>query len=278
MAASAVCFGASIPLSAWALARANAPYTLVALRFFAGGLVLLPAALRRRSAPRELRAVAACTAPLLAGYVMLTVALTKTTSTTAAFLSYLLVVIVPAMTAVVYRRLPSPALLIGIVLCVAGLERLTGGLDAFGGGEALSLGAAFVFAIHVIVLGRVASAGAVDVVRLTAFQLLAVGVAAAPAALAVDGLAHGAAFWAAGLAVAGAGLLGLLLQSLGQRLIGPSRTALILMVDPVVAAAGGYWLGERVGWRGVAGAALILAGIATTEVLTLDRRVNDQRR
>ena len=266
VAASAVCFGVSIPLSAWTLDRVSSPFLLVAARFAFGGLVLLPAALRRDGVRDEWRKVGSCTVPLLAGYVMLTVALTRTTSTTAAFLSYLLVVIVPMMVAVVYRHLPSPALLVGIAVSVVGLDRLTGGFGAFGAGEALSLGAAVVFAVHVIVLGRIAASGEVDLTRLASFQLLGVGVLVAPVALVIDGPSTSRGFWIGAALVGLAGLGGLVLQSAGQQTIGPSRTALILMIDPVVAAAGGFWLGDRIGWRGTAGAALILAGVAIAEL------------
>jgi len=220
--------------------------------------------------------VARCTVPLLLGYVALTVGLERTSSTTAAFLSYLLVVIVPVLSALVLRRLPSKGVAIGIVLSVAGLERLTGGGGAsFGAGEALCLLAAFLFAVHVLVLGDIASTTDIDPLRLSSFQLIGVGALATPVAVVADGIPAGFGWWTSALACAAVGVVALTLQTIGQREIGPSRTALILMVDPVVAAIGGYvWLGERVGWRGAFGAALILAGIATAELLALDPAVS----
>jgi drug/metabolite transporter (DMT)-like permease len=52
----------------------------------------------------------------------------------------------------------------------------------------------------------------------------------------------------------------------GQRQVGPTRTALLLMIEPVAAAAFGYAAGDRLGAAGVAGAGLILAGILTAEL------------
>ena len=268
VAAAAVGFGITIPWSKQVLDESAAPYALVAVRFFLGGAALLPVALRRPTVANEARAVVACAVPLFTGYLLLTVGLERTTSTTAAFLSYLLVIIVPVLSAALYRRVPGRGVAIGIVLSVAGRERLTGGAGEFGAGEVLCLGAALAFAVHVIVLGHFAGSTAIDPVRLSAFQLLLVGAAAAPLAVGLDRITFPPSWWSGAVAIAAVGVAALLLQTVGQRVVGPTRTALILMIDPVVAAAGGYLLGERIGWRGVLGAGLILAGIAIAEVLT----------
>lgn len=254
---------------------ASLPYALVTIRFLCGGALALPWALRRPPAAGEGRAALTCAVPLLAGYLLLTVGLQYTTSAVSAFLSYLLVVIVPVITAFTLRRLPSWPVLVGIVLSVAGLRLLTGGASGFGLGEALSLGAALAFAVHVIALGHVAPR--MDAVRLTSFQLFAVGAAALPVALAVDGLSLPAAALAGAVGVAIANVAGLVLQTVGQRDVSPSRAALLLMVDPVVAAAGGYLLGERLGFGGLAGAALILAGIAAAETVGASASEASQR-
>ena len=58
------------------------------------------------------------------------------------------------------------------------------------------------------------------------------------------------------------------LQVWGQRRIPPSRAALILLAEPVFAGIAGYVNGERLGSTRVLGAAIILAGIAISEVWT----------
>jgi len=55
------------------------------------------------------------------------------------------------------------------------------------------------------------------------------------------------------------------LQLWGQRYVEPSRAAVILMFEPVVAGFAGYLAGERLGVAGYVGALVILAGIATAE-------------
>ena len=270
-----MCFGATFPVTKEALGEVG-PYAVVGLRFLLGGLVLLPFALRRPSAPRtERAAVGWASLWLLAGYVSLTVGLQETTSTAAAFICYLLVVIVPVLSAVVLRKVPSAPVVVGVALATAGLFLLAGDGLRLGRGEALVLVSAFAFAVHILVLDRFAEQ--VDVLRLACFQLLVVGVGALiPAALRgeLTGLGLGPLAACAFLAAAGVG--GLVLQIAGQRSVGPSRTSLLLMLEPVLAALGGYLIGERIPPLGFVGAALILIGIVVSEA-PLDRSVSTAR-
>ena len=237
-----------------------------------GGLVLVPFAWRRPRAAVEPVAVGWCSLALFAGYALLTVGLRTTSSTAAAFICYLLVVIVPVLSAVLLRRLPTLAVAVGVALATAGLFLLAGDGLRLGAGEVLVLGCAVAFAVHILLLDRFAAD--VDVVRLTAFQLVAVGVAAlVPATLGGELRDLSAGSVLACLFLAAAGVGGLLLQIAGQRSVGPARTSLLLMLEPVLAAVGGYAIGERIAPLGFVGAALILVGIVVSE-LPLDQRVN----
>jgi drug/metabolite transporter (DMT)-like permease len=55
------------------------------------------------------------------------------------------------------------------------------------------------------------------------------------------------------------------LQLWGQRYVEPSRAAVILEFEPVVAGIVGFVAGERLGLSGYVGALVILAGIAIAE-------------
>ena len=63
----------------------------------------------------------------------------------------------------------------------------------------------------------------------------------------------------------------------------PRFDELLLMVEPVAAAVIGAIVGDRLGWQGLVGAALIMAGIALSEVGAfvrrprLDRAVNGRQ-
>jgi len=58
-----------------------------------------------------------------------------------------------------------------------------------------------------------------------------------------------------------------------QRYVSPARTALIFMLEPVVAWMTSYWLaGEGLSGRAAAGAVLILGGVAMVELKPLNPR------
>lgn len=267
VAAAAALFGTSFLVMQEAVEEVE-PFPFLAVRFAIGALTLAPFARLggARGADRSgvARAGVITGLVLAAGYVFQTVGIQYTTSSASAFITYLLVVMVPLIVAVTTRRLPPSTTAIGVVLAVAGLALLTGGSVGFGRGEALTLGCALSFAVHIVVLAEYAPR--FDTVRLTAVQL-----AVASAALAGPGVVLGgyglpaSALVAAlytGVAVSAGAFF---LQIWGQRVLGPTRTALVLMLEPVFAAALGYAVGERLGLAGTIGAALILAGIAVAE-------------
>jgi drug/metabolite transporter (DMT)-like permease len=68
-----------------------------------------------------------------------------------------------------------------------------------------------------------------------------------------------------------ASALAFLVQTWAQRRTTATRTALAFAMEPVFAAAFGFWLaGDRLGWVGWAGAALIMAGIVAAEPAAAD--------
>lgn len=246
------------------------PFLVV--RFAIGALVLVPLALRRGRPPVGFtRAVAVLGALLAAGYVLQTVGLQHTTSSVSAFITYLLVVIVPFLSALVLRRPPSGIALVGVALAVVGLLLLTAGASGegigrgLGVGELLTLGCAVAFAGHIVALS--AYAPRFDVVQLNLGQF-----AALAAVLLVPGALLG------GYRLSGATLLAALytgtvvsavafgLQVWGQRQVSATRTALVLLLEPVFAAVLGFVAGERLGPLGALGAGVILVAILVTEV------------
>ena len=243
------------------------PVPFLVVRFSFGLAVLLPLAARRgRPAPDVLRAGAIAGCALTAGYVLQTVGLQYTTTSVSAFVTYLLVVFVPLLAAVVLRRPPAAASLVGVGLAVVGLVLLTTGDGAGAGkGELLTLGCAIAFAVHILVLADVAPR--FDVVQLNVVQFaVVVGLLAIPGAVG-GGYRFGLEAWLAavytGVVVTA---LAFGLQVWGQRRVSATRTALLLLLEPVAAGLLGYASGERLGAAGLAGAALILGGILVSEV------------
>ena len=269
---AAVLFGTTFVVVRDAVADAEV-VPFLAVRFLVGAAVLAPFA--RRAAPGRPagvgRAGAVCGLVLLAGYLFQTAGLQYTSASVSAFVTYLLVVLVPVISSLVLRRPPGRATLAGVVVAAVGLVLLTGGGAGLGRGELLTLGCAVAFAVHIVLLAELSPR--FDTVRLTAVQLLVVGAACLVPGLFLGGYAFPASAWmAAAFTGAAVSALAFALQVWGQRRIGPTRTSLLLMLEPVAAAVLGHVSGERLGGRGVAGGVLILAGIVVAEVPVVRRR------
>jgi drug/metabolite transporter (DMT)-like permease len=238
----------------------------LAARFLIGAAVLWPFARRRAASPTELRDGIAAGALFLGGYIFQTAGIQYTTSSSSAFITYLLVVFVPLINALVIRRLPSPVTVVGVAIAVIGLVLLSGGATGFGKGEWLTLGCAICFAAHLLVLDRVTLRN--DPVRLAFIQVLTVGLGCLLPGFAFGGYDFGLPAWAAA-AFTGvfATAVAVLCMVWAQRFVPPARTALILLLEPVFAALLGYLDGERLGARGFLGAGLILAAVLWTELV-----------
>jgi drug/metabolite transporter (DMT)-like permease len=264
---AAVLFGSTFVVVKAALHDASVPAFLAA-RFCIGALVLVPLAHRRRRPGRfraTLVAGVVCGAALGTGYLLQTAGLRSTSSSASAFLTYLLVVFVPLLSALVLRRPPTAPVVAGVVLATVGLVVMTGGVSSIGVGEVLTLGCALAFAVHVLLLAELAPR--VDPVTVNCVQLGTVGLLFAAPGLVDGGYRFG---WRAWLAAAFCGVavsaLGLGLQVWAQARVDASRASLLLMVEPVTAAAFGAVAGDRLGWGGAAGATLILVGILVCEI------------
>lgn len=269
LTAAAVLFGATYSMVQEAIEEVDIA-AFLAVRFLIGAAVLTPFARRRPAAAGLGRAGLACGLVLLAAYVLQTVGLRYTTSSASAFLTYLFVVIVPLLSAVVLRRRPAPATLLALSFATAGLVMLHNGRWQLGWGELLTVGCAVALAVHILLLGRFAPR--YDPVRFTAVQLATVGVAC----LVPGGLGGGYGFtafaWVAavttGIAVSAVAFL---LQMWAQKVLSPTRTALLLLIEPIVAALFGFIAGDQLGFLDLAGAGLILMGVLAVTFTSSDR-------
>ena len=189
-----------------------------------------------------------------------------TTSATSAFITYLLVVLVPVIGVVRTGRRPAPNVVLGVVLAVAGLAFLSGGVDGLGRGEVLTMGAALAFAVHIVVLGEVS--GRHDPIRFTFWQVLTVGMACLlPGAATEGGYGFDVGVWAAAaFCGVAATALAFWCMTWGQRVVPESQAAIILLLEPVSAGILGEVVGDHLGPAGLAGAVLILAAVVVAEL------------
>jgi drug/metabolite transporter (DMT)-like permease len=176
--------------------------------------------------------------------------------------------------------------LLGVVLAFAGLFLLSGAarsLQEAGSqlsGDLLVFLCAVSFAAHILVTGRYAKSE--DPVLLTLVQLGIVAVACAALAVLSAGFKRapplswpGSGEVLLALAVTGvfASALGFYVQTYAQTHAPPTRTAVILTMEPVFAGVFAFLLnGERLGLLGWAGGALILAGMLASELLPGEKR------
>jgi drug/metabolite transporter (DMT)-like permease len=141
-----------------------------------------------------------------------------------------------------------------------------GGADAgFGKGEVLTLGCAIAFAAHVVILGETAHRH--DPIRLAQVQITVVGVGCLVPGAFLGGYGFPAPALAAAIGTALiATALAFVLQVYGQRTVPPARAAVLLLVEPVVAALLATVTGDPLTAVQLAGAALILVAVLFCEV------------
>lgn len=264
LVAAAFFFGTTFLVVKDALDDAG-PIPFLTVRFAIGALALWPIA--RRSVPTGglLRDGALVGAALLAGYVLQTIGLQYTSASASAFITYLLVALVPLLAALKLGRPPSATTIVGVVLACVGLWLLTGATPSLGRGELLTIGCAVAFALHVVLLAEHSRRHAA--MRLNVVQLAVVASGCALPGLFLGGYDFPLTTWlAAAFTGVFASAFALGMQVWAQARVEPSTSALVLTLEPVFAALLGYVTGERLGWVGAAGAALILVGVLVSEL------------
>lgn len=275
LAACALLFGSTFLVMKQAVAHLE-PVPFLALRFAVAAIVLWPIAHRRPATIGERRDGALAGLSLLVGYVLQVYGLQYTSSSRSAFITYLLVVLVPIMEAVLLRVLPRMWSLASVALALVGMTLLSNPFTSspsshgFGLGEWLSLACAFAFAAHIVILGRVARRH--DPIRFTLVQLWVV--CGACAVLSIPSLLSGAGPGTLNGHVVAAVLytgvaataVAFVLMVAGQRVVPPARASLILLLEPVGAAVIGLIAGDRLGIGGAFGAVCILGAIALSEL------------
>jgi drug/metabolite transporter (DMT)-like permease len=211
---------------------------------------------------------------LFAGYAFQTVGLKYTTASKAAFLTSLSVPMVPLAGALVYRVVPKPFELLGVVIASAGMVLLTAPADLSGGlvhiskGDWLSFLCAVAFAGQVVAVSHASGRGNFETLALVQM------VTASVLSFAAFGFLETPVLRLTGPLVIAVILTGLLasalafsVQAWAQQFTSATRAAVIYTLEPVFAWITSWWiLEEGLGVRGSVGAVLILAGILTVEL------------
>lgn len=253
-----------------ALLGSMAASTLNAWMFTLAALALLPFSIRSFQHLRRRDWVSAVFAGvvLFAAFSLQTSGTALTTPSNAGFITGLCTVFTPLFVFLIGRGRPSLKQAVGTAIAMVGLGLLS--LDGFAvhQGDLLILGCAACFAIHIVIVSTFTTPGVA--MASAAIQLGVVGVASLiwslgtqqfslpstlPSTLTILTLA----LLATALAYA--------IQNRAQAVLAPEKVALILICEPVFSGVFGYFLaGDRLPPERLAGAGLILLGLAVTEL------------
>jgi drug/metabolite transporter (DMT)-like permease len=211
---------------------------------------------------------------LFIGYFFQTLGLRFTTASVSACITGLMIVMVPILSAAVYKKAPHPSEVLGVGVAAIGMALLTLRSFHMGAGDLLTLVCAAGFAVHLIVVNHYSPIASFE--SITFVQIV---VAA--------GLALSSFWWAEtprirwspsvliALVVTGllATALAFAVMVWAQQYTTATRTALILSLEPVFAWITSYLLaGETLSARASAGAIMILAGILLVELKPVGAR------
>lgn len=249
------------------------PFTFNAIRFALGALVLTPFARRERRTRISPPGASSGRGTVVTGVLLFLGAssqqagLVFTTAGKAGFITGLYVVLVPVLT-LVLGQCPARRIWWGAALAAGGLYLLSvqRGLR-LAPGDGLVLLGAFWWAAHVHAVGRYAPR--LGPLRLAQSQFaICAALSAMGAAVRAEPLGHVSG---AARALLYSGILsvgtGYTLQVVAQERVAPAAAAIILSLESVFAALGGWAvLGELLTMRQAIGCVLMLAGMIVSQI------------
>jgi drug/metabolite transporter (DMT)-like permease len=253
---------------------------IILMRFAMAGLLLAPFLWRAHW--RDYLPGVLLGATLFLCYMLQLEGLALTSSNRNAFVTGLNVLVVPLL-GLLAGKAPERRIVIAIALAIVGLFALCWDGGAWGVGDNLALTGAFFFGVYVKLL-EVLTRRASNLMVLTTVQILVVALCAGfwlvfwelprqPVDWAVMASAmrtDRVNFLYLGL-VATAAIISL--QTWGQRHSSANEAAVIYAFEPACAAIAAYfWLGEVMSWRGLAGAALLIAGMIVSQWISPAQR------
>ena len=240
----------------------------LAVRFAIAGLAMLliaPRAVARLSPELRRRSIALGALYGLA-QILQTAGLAHTAASVSGFITGLYVVATPLLAAVLLRTRITAWTWSAVAVATAGLAVLTLDGVALGYGEAITLVAAVLYALHIVALG--AWSRAEDALGMSIVQLLVIAVICL-VATAPDGIVLPAttADWVSVVYMAlVAGALALIAQTWAQAHLAPTRAAIVMSMEPVFAATFAVGLGgESLTWRLLTGGAMVVTAMLVVE-------------
>jgi len=241
----------------------------LAVRFSIAGVLLLLVAPRAvaRLSPAARRQALVLGVLYGVAQILQTAGLAHTPASVSGFVTGMYVVATPLFAAVLLGSRVTRTTWLAVLLAVAGLAVLTLDGLSVGYGEALTLVAAMLYALHIVGLGAWSSSR--DALGMSILQVVTVAVicllASAPHGIELPdngrdwlSVVYMAIFPAA---------LALLAQTWAQAHLPPTRTAIVMSMEPVFAALFAVLLGgESASLRMVGGGLMVLAAMLIVEI------------
>ena len=254
-------------------------FLFLAVRFSLAALLMVafrPGILRKLKS-EEMLAGAAIGFFMFGGYAFQTLGLLYTTPAKSGFLTGSSVVMVPLLLTIFWRRHFLPWIYVGALAAAAGLYYLTVPVHGFcelNRGDLLTIVAAALFAVHIILIGQytrkhsVAALSVLQVAACGSLAWLAAGVVGATGWETPQFTWR----WELLLAVATCAIfataMAFTVQTWAQQYTSAAHTAILFTLEPVFAALTSYVvIGERLSPRARLGALLVLTGIFLAELL-----------
>ena len=255
------------------------PFTFNGIRFFLGAMVLVPFIYRRRNQPRQnalgagglLRYGGLAGLAIFAGASLQQVGLVYTTAGKAGFITGLYVVIVPIM-GLLWGQRTNAGTWGGALMAAVGMYLLSVNEDfSIAFGDLLELMGAFMWAGHILLIGWISPK--TDSLQLAFVQFMICALASLLTAVVCETITMtGIAAAALPIVYGGALSVGVAytLQVVAQRHAHPAHAAILLSLESVFAAVGGWlMLGEVMSLRGVGGCVLMFVGMLLSQLYGL---------
>jgi drug/metabolite transporter (DMT)-like permease len=199
--------------------------------------------------------------------ILQTAGLAHTPASISGFVTGLYVVFTPLLAAAILRTRIPPVTWAAVLLATIGLGVLALRGFSIGYGEVITLASAVLYALHIVGLGAWSTAQ--DAVGMTILQIIVIAVICT-VATAHDGivLPDRTSDWISVVYMAVVvGALGLLAQTWAQAHLPPTRSAIIMSMEPVFASLFAVWLGgEDVTTRLLLGGSMVLVAMLTVEL------------
>lgn len=263
------------------------PFTFQMVRCLLAVVFLIPCAFAldfRKCSPRESaekwknprlwKAGTTCGCALFVASSLQQIGLVYTDAGKAGFITAMYIVLVPVLGLFLGRKVPKAAVF-SVVLAVVGLYLLSCmGVSEVNIGDLCLMGCALAFAVQINCIDHFATG--LDGFRMNCIQSLTVAVISVPFVMFTETVDMGnlLACWGP-LCFAGVLSMGLAysLQIVGQKALEPTAASLIMSLESVFAALGGWWLlNERMSGAELLGCGLVFGAVVISQLPGKEQR------